>query len=546
MSVNGWIITSIIGLLIAFSYTLIVKSLCSRFIDDVPGNFFSIFLFGGPNSYPNPAATIITVFSGITSAIASVLAVILYCKKIPDNITIILILYGSVILCTIIQFLIRYIQEDVIDADDLYIKITGIIIGIIFSIGLIIFGSFSIAKESFPKFSQNEIIIESESTVTNQVEKKKLLKKNQKQEIKEQKIIEKQKQKELQLKDRIEKKQIRFEIRTKRKEKIKLFFSENKKTIIAVTITSIILIVIILIVSSYIYKKKVEEQKHYREEQEKLKAQQRKLRKEQLEKERLIRITEIASYFIERNENPECITLYENIICEYENNQKDFNRKINKAEKDWKKEYNDRSLFNFGHRERVEDKEDLYKNAKSEKAKFERSNKNSYLKAKCFLDSLPKGYLSFFDKHKCEILEEYKLILKKQKEDAEREFQESHKQAIQSVEEDRRLINEKAEKQRKIEKVLRAIKELGDLIDSMKTQVLEKKTISIKSISFLRTSLNNIVKLKDYIPSEEIKILKQIKMILMDTFEKTENINDIKVEIQIIDSLFNEILNNNN
>lgn len=539
MSVSGWIIVSIIGLAITLAYTFIIKLICSLLIEEESGTFFSVLL-GGPTNYTNPAATIITVFSGITSAIASVFAVMLYCKKIPGNIPVILIIYGGVVLCTIIQFIVRFIQDEIIYADDTYIEIAGIIIGVLFSIGVIVFGTLSIVKAPIIKTSEQKIEIQSKLNENNIIKNDTLeIGKTQKELTKEQKKLEKQKQKELKLQSKLEKKQIKAELKAKRKEARRLFFSENKKIIIPVTIISIIILLIIILIAIKIHNNKVAEEIRLHLEEE-----------ERLEKERLEKVHEIAAYFIEHNDNPEVIAVNKDIVSEYEKKRKYLEKEINKAEKDWESEASESSFLNFGHKARVEEKADLYKKTKSDKARFERNNQDSYLEAKRYLDSLPNGFVSFYLKYKPEILQEYELLTKNVLEEQEKRNaeiakikQEQYQQEMQSVEEKRKLTNKKAEEQKKIDTVIRAISDWEDYLVVLRKLVQKNKKISFELLKECQNYLDKIEDLKDYIPNDSINNVERSQRYLEGIIAICDNKEELTIEIQEFKISFTKILN---
>lgn len=539
MSVSGWIIVSLIGLAITSVYTLIIKFVCSLLIEDKSGTFFSVLL-GGPSSYTNPAATIITVFSGITSLIVSVISVLLYCKKIPGNTPVILILYGSVVLCTIIQFIIRYIQDEIILADDTYVEVTSVIIGILFSIGLIVFGSLSIIKAPIIKTSEQRIEIQSNLNEINKENNDTLvIQKEQKQLLKVQKRLEKQKEKEIKLQTKIENKQKKAEIKAKRKEARRLFFSENKKIIIVVTIGSIILLIIIILVALNSYGNKIAEEARLKSEEEK-----------RLEKERLEKVHEIAAYFIEHNETPEVITVSKDIVDEYEKKRKNLDKEINKAEQNWEEEASQSSFLNFGHKARVEEKADLYKKSKSDKARFERNNQNSYLEAKNYLEALPKGYTSFYLKYKPEILQEYEKLTKnilaeQEKKNAEiaRIKQEQYMQEKQSVEEKRKLTKQKEEEQNKINNVIRAISDWEEYLVVLRKQVQKNKSLNFVLLKECENYLDKIEDLKDYIPSDSINNIERSQRYLEGIIALCGNKDELSIEIQEFKISFAKILN---
>ena len=60
--------------------------------------------------------------------------------------------------------------------------------------------------------------------------------------------------------------------------------------------------------------------------------------------------------------------------------------------------------------------------------------------------------------------------------------------------------------------------------------------------NFLQSIQNNLEKIenkKAFLDEEDKKVLKRNKMMLMDTFERTKNIAEFKVNVEIIKEIFN-------
>lgn len=478
MSFLGWFLASLVALIITVVFTGIVVVASGMLNED--------------------RAILNSIFAFLTSGITSVFAVLIFGYRFSNHTArIIFAFYGVLILFLFIQLLLQYIFDEILGMDEGIVSLISIILYIVFSVSLIVFGSVFISKNKV-KISQ----IAEETRIE-----------------KEYKASEKQKAREIA-------REIRAQKSAKRREAFVIFYNNNKILVIVSSCALVILIILSVVITSVQRKKKI------------------KMQIEREKKDRLEAIHNVAEVIINEIGDFDAIENAQRYVMEYNQEIRKYNSEISKYKKMSKDDLADTNILrSFGRKSRLENYSKWASNARKDKNKFEINHKEKFNECEALLSKYGKEFIDVYNAYKVEIRQEMENI----KSNAEREIEENRQRqynsAIEKQNEKSRENKASAENEQRQNDCADAVRHLKEETSNIQKFISSGNEIQFQHLEVVEGHLDKILNLKDAISNSDIIALERCEKKLLYFLDKQADDDNLKIDIDIIKDIFKEILN---
>ncbi|MBP5452813.1 MAG: hypothetical protein J6Y16_11305, partial [Treponema sp.] len=457
MPIIGWILGTLIAIIITGAITSIV--------------FFISISIDSDNEILD------SIFTFIYSGIASVISLLIFGWDVSLHTgRVILSIYGTVFLFIFIQYLLRYLLDNVFYIGDEILTIVGVILSIVFSISLIVFAVNYIPKtqeKTKQKIEETALLDNSYKTISNDNQEL-TINKLENQRGNEEEIIKRAK-----------------------------FSTKNKVLILCVTL-SILIAVIAIIIFSWIKKEeRTEERLKYNE------------------KQRQKAIHEAADIIARKLGNYHLLDNAIQFLKDYETEKKKINREIKQFEKYYQDEESQNSLFNFGHSSRLAEYARNISNSKKRMTTFTRKNDPSLTEFNSILGTAGKDAVDTYKKYTKEVQCEIDKIIQAEKVKQEQAVKQARDSAYEAQKKESLERSESLKRQQNENDIKRKIDLLENFIPVIQNNFSEIKKLDFNILNQVEQYLDTVADSKNYIPEESINNLERCKMKLLPLFERS-------------------------